>query len=206
MELNFNSNNFFNNKAINGGALYFKKSDDSVDIVNNKTISFSNNIFDKNIAENFGGAIYSEYDKLYLASFDNNTIKNNEAGIMGGGIYSPYNSDKNLFDVDKIIFGKNKMDNYTTGPANIILNYKKSNIDINKPINLITGDILPLEFQLRDEFNQIIEDITKYYSELTLNVTLTKIYKDGEDDDDYEDEDDYYLNGNLASFSNGNVE
>ncbi|OUM63939.1 hypothetical protein PIROE2DRAFT_61010 [Piromyces sp. E2] len=202
MEFNLISNNFDGNKAKNGGALYFKNGK-NIDNINNRPINIENNNFNNNMADYFGGAIYSEYSKLFLASITNNVIKDNNAGIMGGGIYSPKSIDKNLFRVEDNFYENNKYDDYATGPAYIELDKSKIKIDNNETISLKTGDRLPLSFIMKDEFNNIIVDVTKYYSSIILKVILQR--KDKNEIEEEEDSDHYYhLTGNIGTFSRGN--
>ena len=71
--LNFTSNTFDGNIAKNGGALYIEDGP-NMNLNENRDIYFEKNIFSKNIAHNFGGAIYSNFTKLYLTDVNNNEI------------------------------------------------------------------------------------------------------------------------------------
>ncbi|KAG4085267.1 hypothetical protein H8356DRAFT_1298496 [Neocallimastix lanati (nom. inval.)] len=210
MELYLISNIFENNNAINGGALYLGKQD-SIKQNINRTIVIKNNIFRENIAENFGGGIYSEYSKLYLAETDNNTIIHNEAGIMGGGAYSPKSVDKNLFDIKLCKFENNTVNSdindYSSKPSFISLNTTLE----NNSVTIITGGFLPLQFLLHDEFGNIMKDITKYYSSITLKLLLENednkhSYGDGDYFQTEKKNVEYILYGNLGSFINGKCE
>ncbi|OUM70113.1 hypothetical protein PIROE2DRAFT_1794, partial [Piromyces sp. E2] len=204
INLDLNSNNFLNNKAaLNGGALYLK---DGVDLVDNDNdiINFENNIFSKNSAENFGGAIYSEFSYLYLATSKNNEITYNDAGIMGGGIFSPQNVKKTIFNMDNFKIENNTVNfyinNHTSNPTYIALNTELT----NENLNIVTGDHFPLEFTLYDEYYNIVEDITRYYSSMTLKLTLeeenpNQNYEDNENKNSIN----YKLIGNIGSFVKG---
>ncbi|OUM69480.1 hypothetical protein PIROE2DRAFT_2569 [Piromyces sp. E2] len=197
MKVELISNQFYKNKAINGGAFYLES-----DINNNEKniITIKNNIFKENIAENFGGAVYSNFKNFYISNSLNNTITDNEAGIMGGGVYFHQYINKKIFNLENIQIENNTVNsyinNYTSKPSYIKLN-TTLNIDNDNIINITTGDRFPLNFTLFDNFDNIIEDITKYYSSITLKVTL---------DEDNSNEDDtilYYLKGNIGSFVKG---
>lgn len=201
MELNLISNNFEKNKAINGGALYLA---DGIKLNNDedRKINIENNIFDENIAEDFGGAIYSNFSKLYLSTTKNNTISLNKAGIMGGGLYTPNSIDKNLFDITDTKFINNTVNSdindYTSMPAYINLDTTLS----KNPIDLISGDSLSLIFSVYDEYNNTIKDITKYYSSVLLNIMLeeknNELMKRNKNQK-------YKLTGNISTFINGKI-
>ncbi|OUM59259.1 hypothetical protein PIROE2DRAFT_63897 [Piromyces sp. E2] len=188
MELNLGSNIFQNNKAENGGAIYFNK-ETNMDNEYNDTINIDNNTFNGNKAVYFGGAIYSKYQKLGFATVNNNKFTYNEAGFFGGGVYSPNSIHKTLFDVSKVEFKNNSVnsfiDNYSSKPSYILMN---SN-NYNKTISVNTGEYIPLKFSLYDEFDNIVTDITKYYSMMTLKLEVDKV-------------DVIYLLGNTGSFIN----
>ncbi|OUM68068.1 hypothetical protein PIROE2DRAFT_4352 [Piromyces sp. E2] len=90
MKFNLNSNLFIENKASNGGALYIKDNTNSNKYYDNVYFLMSNNSFNKNVAEDFGGAIFLEFNNEYNINMNNNYFILNNAGIMGGGLYSHY--------------------------------------------------------------------------------------------------------------------
>jgi len=166
-------------------------------------ISIQDNSFEMNHAENFGGAIYSEFSKLYLASTKNNSIMMNNARIFGGGLYSPKSSNKTLFNIDDYLIINNTansiINNYTTKPSYIILD----NVFANNFTNITTGNHLPLQFSIYDEYDHAIEDITNYYSSITLRITLEE--KD-HTNDVYENSNyNYNLIENIGTFVYGNI-
>ncbi|ORX64116.1 hypothetical protein BCR32DRAFT_273221 [Anaeromyces robustus] len=203
-----------------------EKNDNSGKIENeneNVIIVIENNYFIENVAINFGGAIYSEYDMLYLATTKNNTVIKNSAGIMGGGIYSPKYVNKTLFNLNNWKFINNtvssNIDNYTSKPSYIKLNNSYKN---GKEIKIRTGDQIYLNFTLHDEFDQLVKDITKYYSGITLILYMTindnKENSNENKNEDYNEyENEYYniniynkknqnfyrLTGNIGMFTNG---
>ena len=192
MKLELLSNIFSKNKGENGGALYFGMEKNN-DVYENRTLNIEDNIFTENEAFNFGGAIYSEYNKLKFASINNNKISHNVAGIMGGGIYS-----KNAIDLAGYEFYNNTnnsiLENYISKPSYINLNTKLSqNIELN------VGEYLPLAFTLYDDFGNLIIDITKYYLLLTIKLVLIK------DNDNLTNDEinNHYLIGNIGSFIKG---
>ncbi|OUM63851.1 hypothetical protein PIROE2DRAFT_9520 [Piromyces sp. E2] len=200
LTLDLDSNIFMNNWAINGGALYFS----NVNSNNEEFISdinINNNKFINNYAQNFGGGIYSEYDRLHLSqSVTANEVTNNSAGIMGGGCYSPDNIQDNMFNLDNWKFNKNIVNtienNYSTKPSYIKLN---SNISKNNSITITSGDHISLNFSLYDEYDHIINDISQYYSislklelENDNNISQNTIYNSN-----------YKLSGNIGTFIKG---
>jgi len=193
MDLSLNSNVFINNNGDNGGAIYFGNEISNIDDMDNPTINMNNNIFKENKAERFGGAIYSNYYKLGQATVNDNQIVYNEAGISGGGIYSPNVSiNKTLFDMTKIKIENNTVDsfidNYSSKPSYIMLNS-------NKTISVNVGEYIPLMFSLYDDFDNIIIDITKYYSFLSLKLVIMET--------DSSDINNSYILGNIGSFIKG---
>ncbi|ORY07419.1 hypothetical protein LY90DRAFT_519117 [Neocallimastix californiae] len=177
-KLNLTNTYFIKNKAVNGGAIYISDSiSKDIDNINDNiynNIKIENNTFKRNTANDFGGAIYSEYSKFYLADSKNNLITFNKAGIMGGGIYSPKYIDKTIFDLSNNIIENNTInsfiDNYTSKPSYILLN----TIFEDDTINIITGEYISLVFTLYDEFDNIVNDITKFYSSITLKINFNK--------------------------------
>ncbi len=212
MGLNVVSNIFDGNIAENGGALYIMDDPNfNMDLNENRNIFFENNKFIRNIAHNFGGAIYSNYSRFYLANVDNNEIVCNKAGIMGGGLFSPKYVNKTSFSFKKITINNNTADsfedNYSSKPFYVDLDTPFD----NNNIKIMSGDRFPLSFTLYDEFYNIVKDITKYYSSLVLKVLL--IIKDNDEYDEYDEYDsdyNYYesqkvhLTGNIGSFTYGN--
>jgi len=193
MELNLNSNVFINNYADNGGAIYFGNEISNTDNMDYPPININNNIFKENKAERFGGAIYSNLHKLGQAIVNDNQIVYNEAGIFGGGIYSPNVSiNETLFDIAKNEIENNTVasfiDNYSSKPSYIMLNS-------NKTISVYVGEYIPLMFSLYDDFDNIIIDITKYYSFLSLKLVIME--------NDSIDIDNSYILGNVGSFIKG---
>jgi len=201
LELNLTDNSFINNKAINGGALYLidNKLENKNEIQENKSIVIQNNLFERNTAENFGGAIYSEYHKLYTAKAKKNIFKFNEAHIMGSAAYSPNAVNETLFDFNDNTI---KEDDYTSKPAYITFHAPDNN-------NITTGASFPISFTLYDEFYKPFKDKLKYYSSMTLKVKLTEEDKINDlkyknDDDDKNNQNiNYNIIGNVGSFTNG---
>ena len=199
MELTLESNLFKKNTAVNGGALFF--SDDSNN--DNQKIIAKNNTFSKNSVTEFGGAIYSGsiiFNKNQFNTFENNIISYNTADVMGGGIYSAQTTNIIQFNQSEWYFANNTINlhsnDYTTKPA-----YLSLNSPFNQKIKLITGDILLLNFTLFDGYDNIIKDVTKYYSSMTLRITLEKKNKDLYDNNIK----DYYLQENAKQLINGNI-
>ncbi|ORX82804.1 hypothetical protein BCR32DRAFT_292364 [Anaeromyces robustus] len=209
MNLTLTSNSFENNKSINGGALYIKNENNNENNENNNIIKIEDNIFENNIAENFGGALYSEYNQFYIAKTKKNKFIDNNAGIMGGGIYSPNTISKNLFNLKNSIFINNTVNgyinDYTSEPSYILVD---RTIKKDYYYTITTGEHFPLIFTLYDEFNNIIEDITKYYSSLSIKIELEKIDDTSSiDKTNYNTKETFYnLNYNICSFIKGKCE
>jgi len=212
MKLDLISNTFKNNKGLNGGALYLSNgiNTKTSNNYNNKMekkdkITIENNVFVNNCAENFGGAIYSNYNKLYLASSLNNTISYNTAKSMGGGIYVLNSVTTNIFDMKNWTIYNNTVnsyiDNYSSNPAYLIL-------DPNIPkteLSIVSGNFLPLNFTLYDHFNKTIVDISRYYSSLELHLTLKSESEiNGKMSNEKEDSTPILIE-NTGAFLNGNI-
>ncbi|OUM61998.1 hypothetical protein PIROE2DRAFT_62167 [Piromyces sp. E2] len=199
LNLQLISNSFYKNKGKNGGALYIAENKNLNNINDTDVkINFENNIFKENIASDFGGAIYSLYNKLYLASTKNNSFTFNKAGLMGGGIYTPKSIGTNLFDFSDSLIQDNTVgsiiNNYSTKPSYITLNttFNEESLYIN------AGEYFPLVFNIFDEFGNIMIDINKYYSMIILKLEIIE-------KNEYNDNDDvinYYLLGNTGTFIN----
>jgi len=207
MEFHLISNTFNKNYAVNGGALYLKENQASSI---NKTIIIEDNIFNQNIAENFGGAIYSQLNNV---SAKNNNFTFNAAGINGGGIYTENFAITNISDEKYFYLKDNVVDSvendYSSKPSYITLNTTLSKKEKQNyySVDIIPGDYLPLKFTLYDVYDKILKDTTKFYSSITLKVLLIN----NNNDNDY-DETNYWnstststsLLGNIGSFVNGN--
>jgi len=202
MDLKLNSNYFGKNKARNGGALYFGKEQKANTIYENKEIIIENNQFYENYAQMFGGAIYSEYTDIYLAKTKDNIVSYNTAGIMGAGIYLSDPFDNKMINIKGFKFENNTVnsaiDNYTTKPVYISLNTTLSSN--SKKINM--GDYLPLTIALRDEYGNVIMDITKHYSMIGVKLKI-KLQSNDSKNKTNNNIDNYYLSGNVCTFING---
>ncbi|ORX47898.1 hypothetical protein BCR36DRAFT_405219 [Piromyces finnis] len=191
LNININSSKFEYNHASNGGVMYFSKSENHF---NNNSIKFYNSTFSNNGADYFGGVIYSSFEELNITNLENTFFKENNA--YSGGVFY-IDNDKNL---DKILFNANSKDikylnntaesygnNYASDPYKIIL--LNENI---KDINIKSGELLSLKFRVIDEYNQIVKDISKFFSDIILKI-------DGNIKDKK-------LIGNICYFSNGECE
>jgi len=207
MKLNFISNKICDNKALNGGGIFMKDNNTSIQS-NNNTFIIENNNFINNIALNEGGAIYSDYSKFDLAQPKNNSINFNKAGINGGGIYSLYSNDKNFFN-DKYfnIYGntvEKHISNIGSKPSYITISNSTSHF-----FNITSGDQIKLEFILYDQFDNILEDYSKIYSSLPLKVILideseeNNIEEEEEEEETLNENNSYKLYENVGSFVNG---
>jgi len=203
--MNIVSNTFEKNEAVNGGALYLKDEENDYLDDDQYILNIENNIFRDNNADNFGGAIYSEFSKLYLASSNNNTIIENRAGIMGGGLYSPSSIHKNLFNFNNSKIENNYVysysNNFSSKPSYIVLD-----TEINENIEIVSGGNLSLLFYLYDEFNNTVYDVSNFYRELSIKVILIEKNKFLNINEEYEnDKSNYHILSNICSFNNGKV-
>ncbi|OUM65522.1 hypothetical protein PIROE2DRAFT_7453 [Piromyces sp. E2] len=203
----FTENYTKTNGAQNGGAIYFGKRINSTIDNKDEEIIIKNNIFTENHAYSFGGAIYSEYNRLYKSNTNNNTVTFNTAGILGGGIFVPESKNTNMFDISNFDINNNKVESFhndfTTKPSKIIID---SDIQ-DEIINIHIGDQLPLIFTLYDEYDNVVVDITKYYSFILLKLTLEYYYDENHLHHDYNgDLQKINLIGNICSFNNGTCE
>ena len=172
LNLTITSSIFEENKAQNGGAIYFNEgiSDENN---NNNSIIIKDTIFKNNVVDYFGGAIYSDFEGLSITNIENVEFISNKA-YSGGAVYTSNNKNKTLFDVyNKNI---NYIDNiaeshgndYATNPYMInLINKNVRNIVIK------SGSTFSLEFDLKDQFNQYVNDISKYYSNIGLETYIT---------------------------------
>ncbi|ORY47563.1 hypothetical protein LY90DRAFT_10045 [Neocallimastix californiae] len=204
---NLTSNVFQKNKATNGGTIYLidkvienkvkmKNENENTNINTDHNVYMNNNTLKYNKADNFGGAIYYELNHEYSFKIENNEVLFNEAGILGGGVYSANSLNKFLFKGRVYQIRNNTvnsyLNNFSTKPS-----YIKLNTEIpNNTINLITGEYLSLHFTIYDGYNTVVEDITRYFSSLTLKIVLEETNKTNEDAI-------YALKGNTGTFTKG---
>eukprot|EP00833_Pecoramyces_ruminatium_P007738 jgi/Orpsp1_1/1181770/evm.model.c7180000078520.1 len=192
LNINITSSVFCNNYAMNGGVIYFNKKLSNNNINN---INIADSVFSKNNAKYYGGVIYSNIEALNLSKISNTTFNENHA-YAGGILYLNNINNYTFFDVKD----KNKnikfIDNiseshgneFASGPSVKTLITGKT-----KEITVRSGEIFPLEYKLIDEFDQIIKDISKYYSNIIL-----KIYNDDENENEKN-----ILYGNTCHFFKG---
>ncbi|KAL6625859.1 hypothetical protein U3516DRAFT_794237 [Neocallimastix sp. 'constans'] len=172
-----NDSTFVNNTSKNYGGFFHSK-------------------FIKNSSKVFGGAIYSDLFGMQTLNMVNTEFINNFAYI-GGTIY--INHIKGKPTIEKSLRNQNIKyinntsesygDIYATKPDRIILNNMKSDEIIIK-----SGEIYPLEFLLLDEFNQIVIDDSRYYTEIYLEINKIS---------DEKNEDNIKINGNDCIFTRG---
>jgi len=198
INLNFNltSNYFYKNNAMNGGAIFFSNlnTNEGSDKDINELIYIENNVFEKNKAISYGGAIHLEFNKLRIEKYNNNNITNNEAGVLGGGVYLNKNISFNMYN---LYFKNNKVgsldNNYSSQPSFISLN----NTIENNIINVNAGNNISLKFDLKDIFNKIITDQSNYYSVIILKLILFNKYNNSTTNNKYK------ILGNFCNFYEG---
>lgn len=171
--MKINSTIFEKNKGLNGGAIYLNKLlHNSLNKLNN-SIDIENTQFIYNSADYFGGAIYSDFEGLNLSYIDKIYFKFNYA-YAGGAIYTNNNRNNNLFNVKSpnMYFINNTSvshgPDFATGPY--IVNQTLQYISKNE-VSITSGKSFPLQFKLLDEYEQIIYDTSKYYSNIFLKLT-----------------------------------
>ena len=177
------------------------------------------NLFSNNTADDFGGAVYTHINYLSYESFINDTVSYNKAGVWGGGIFINGKYDREVSEIKDCNLLNNTIsfliNNYSSAPYSIQLETKLS----NNPIKIRTGDIVPLIFSLNDMYDHVIDDVTKYYSSMVLEVFMKKVSKIDSTLDVYNQyvfkdldinkimtvtsEPDFHLTGNIGSFING---
>ncbi|ORX65789.1 hypothetical protein BCR32DRAFT_250582 [Anaeromyces robustus] len=183
MNIDITSSIFENNQAINGGAIYLNKDSNNNNNKNNiklnnnveidRSISVHDTTFINNKAKYFGGVVYLDCDNINLSNFKNVSFIGNNA-YAGGLLYINNNNNNNntLFDPssDKTLKLLNNTseshgDHFATGPyrTNLINNESYE-------INVKSGEIISLDFVLVDKFNHVVKDISKYYSNIILDI------------------------------------
>ncbi|OUM65974.1 hypothetical protein PIROE2DRAFT_6964, partial [Piromyces sp. E2] len=181
-----------------GGALYFNKGINDEESNNNNSITITNTTFKNNTADYFGGAIYSDFEGLYVADINNVDFISNRA-YSGGAIYTSYNKNKTLFNVfnEKIKYENNSSESHGNDYA---LSPYLINLIKGTPPEIIikSGNSFPLEFNLKDQFNQYVNDISRYYSNIVLNANIENM-------DNYTNIE-YNVLGNTCYFSDGKCE
>ncbi|OUM67532.1 hypothetical protein PIROE2DRAFT_58679 [Piromyces sp. E2] len=204
LELDLISNTFTKNSAINGGVLYINSASNDKNIKSD--INILENTFSENSAEYFGGAIYSDYSMLNFSEIKDNEISFNKAGVMGGGMFISKIFNDNKSKIKNMNFSNNTVDsflnNYSSKPSYITLN---TSVLDETSFNITSGEHIPLEFYLYDEYDNIIEDVTKYYSSINLKITIENENINIFEDDDITNSN-YNIIGNIGSFIKGKCE
>jgi len=184
---------FKENNALNGAALYIN-SNSSIINKNNSTIDLIDTKFIKNKSNYFGGSIFVNYTNFKNVNMYNLEFTENYA-YAGGAIYINYFDNKNiLLNTENIIYTNNSAESYGNDYATqpYIIKSKEK----NERKELFSGDSLPLEFELYDNFDQQIKDVSKIYSNIIINVVLDK-------ENEYNDDDINMLQDNSCFFNEG---
>ncbi|ORX80569.1 hypothetical protein BCR32DRAFT_20538 [Anaeromyces robustus] len=190
MKLNINNCKFYDNKSLYGGAIYLSSNEDSG--LYDVEINMNNLYFEGNNAENYGGAIYSNYDGFYLAHTSNLVFTNNNANIGGGALYSPKTINTHLFSFKETSFISNTAQSYgkdvSSKPSYALLVSSYN----NPLISLSSGNYLSFNFVLYNEDDVIIEDKTNFFSTIFMKASLYS--QKGLT---------YQMSGNMCNFSGG---
>jgi len=168
LNLSIESSRYISNAAVNGGALYLDKT-----LINNNfqsNIKLTNVTFQSNIAYDYGGALYSDYDKLYVAEIQDVNFNKNIANIAGGAIFVPNEYNKKSLDISKCNFVNNIGETHGNDFTTEVSYIKLSNTDINTIIK--SGDYIPLKFSLYDEYGKFIFDKFNIYSGISLSINI----------------------------------
>jgi len=201
--MNISSCIFENNNAMNGGAIYMDEniiknniSIDNNDIIRN--IEIKDTVFIKNNVQYYGGAIFIN-SKIYDESNIRNISFIDNSAYAGGALYMNGDNISILYqnnDDDNIRYINNTSEshgnNVATGP------YFINHLHLDD-ITIKSGETIPLNFILTDKFNQTVNDISKYYSNIILNINID------EDEGNYLDIDqnNFKIMGNICNFSKG---
>ncbi|ORY28851.1 hypothetical protein LY90DRAFT_674031 [Neocallimastix californiae] len=158
-KLNFNNN--INNNKLKCGSIHLR---------NNLKVKIEDSNFIHNHSKSNGGALC--FDNFLTMDMDliSNYFYENR-GFNGGALYliNDALSNKNTKDKDCIFFNNTVSyhdSNYATRPSILSLDTAIENIKI------FTGDYLPLEFTVHDEFGDKIEDVYNNYSTITMVISM----------------------------------
>ncbi|OUM65946.1 hypothetical protein PIROE2DRAFT_59671 [Piromyces sp. E2] len=167
--MNMHNSYFINNEGLNGGALYLSGGENSDTY--NVEISMRKIYFNNNTANNFGGAIYSDYDGFYLTDAVDINLTNNTAEISGGALYSPSSNNKTLLFYEDLYMqsnvGKAYGNDISSSPSYILSkkNYKDT-------IIISSGGYLTFSFNIYDINDNILEDNTNYFTFISIKSIL----------------------------------
>ncbi|ORY73031.1 hypothetical protein LY90DRAFT_503424 [Neocallimastix californiae] len=208
MEEHFN-NKFSKNYAEKmGGAIYISYINDANN--ENSNIYLSNNEFKNNKVDYFGGAIYIDFNKNDNIVINNSLFYENKAGISGGAVYSPYYAipiNNSNLDIN------NKAISYGNFLSTLPLKIRLENNNLQS-LYIQSNNYIPLNFTLYDNYGQFVNDTLRYYSDITIKVSV--IYNDKSFNNqiinrntlkkislrnDYDSS--YKISGNVGSFTNG---
>jgi len=164
----------------NGGAIFINTNENTTknkkinnELINNDQnyISLDKCTFYNNKANVFGGAIYST---LKNNTFNDTLFKFNDAKILGGALYLYYNEFENiekanflheLYNVTYINNTAQSLENkYSSNPSQVILESEYKNIIVK------SGSGIPFNFKIVDYFNNIIEDKSRFFYDLTFSI------------------------------------
>jgi len=200
-DINISKTVFENNSGSNGGVMFFNETSHDTNGINDDkySLNITDSIFKKNNAYYFGGAIFSNFDITHIEYYKvlNVSFIENHA-YAGGAIYlnNINNNSNNTFcelKNDNIEYEGNTATShgkdFATSPYLIELSTNK-----NKKFEITSGTTFPLEFTLLDKFGQKIIDISKYYSNIILNIKNIK--------DDFNS--DIKIVRNICYFTKGN--
>ncbi|ORX53772.1 hypothetical protein BCR36DRAFT_348666 [Piromyces finnis] len=126
-------NIYFNNIRSNCGSVIHV---DSLQKTTKTTVNITNSVFESNVAEKYGGVIYSispYANKIF--SLVNCTFYNNNA-LLGKIVYSyDLKSEPNITNIEVL---KSIKGNFATNPTKLILNN-----ELDEEISIYSGEMLP---------------------------------------------------------------
>jgi len=186
-----NESVFYNNNALNGGVIYLsiiKNDSKTLKNQNQNKIEIMNSLFIKNKAEQFGGAIYSDFINMNIFNITNSSFIENNS-YAGGAIYindfddDDNNNEESLLSYYEDFFNGMKFINNTSDSHGDDYASKPYKINLISPqsekLMIRNGDHISMDFNLIDMFNQTIQDVSKYYSNIMLNMVYdSNIYND----------------------------
>jgi len=183
--MTINESIFNNNNALNGGVIYLniiKNDNKTIKNQNKNDVEIMNSLFIENKAEKFGGAIYSDFINMNIFNITNSSFVENNA-YAGGAIYindfddvddDDNNNKENLLSNYEDFFNDIKFINNTSDSHGDDYASKPYKINLISPqsekLMIRNGDHISMDFNLIDMFNQTIQDVSKYYSNIMLNM------------------------------------
>ncbi|OUM58389.1 hypothetical protein PIROE2DRAFT_16353, partial [Piromyces sp. E2] len=187
VDIKITSSSFFKNHCnYNGGILNIIDNAGSNNRQDKKSLTIRNSVFKENNVNYFGGVVYVDSDDTnFNFTITSSIFENNYAGVAGGAIFfekitTPLMKIKNDIFQEKNHFNNVLKNNMAVSHGNVYATHPAKFIHINKEkdINeIISGGSLSLTLQLQDEFENVVYDHEKYYSNIGIITELLDVYK-----------------------------